>query len=61
VTVIVTLTNGVREEFEAVEELESGWIRCTRPRNTPEPDLPGETTTKYYPLAKVDTVERDTN
>lgn len=56
-TVIVDLTNGVREEFETVEELESGWIRCTRPRKRPEPDLPGEETTKYYPLEKVDAVE----
>ena len=56
-TVVVDLTNGVREEFETVEKLESGWIRCTRPRTRPEPDLPGDETTMYYPIEKVDAIE----
>lgn len=55
-TVVVDLTNGVREEFETVEELHSGWIRCTRPRTRPEPGPPGDETT-YYPLEKVDAIE----
>lgn len=57
-TVIVDLTNGVREEFERVEELESGWIRCTRARTRDRPDLPGDETTRYYPLENVESIER---
>lgn len=60
-TVVVDLVDGTREEFEAVEELESGWLRCTRPRDKPRSDLPGETTTKYYPPERVATVSRQPN
>lgn len=58
-TVVVDFVDGTRREFETAERLESGWLRCTRPRNEPRSDLPGETTTKYYRLETVDAVERD--
>ncbi|MFU8867040.1 hypothetical protein [Natronococcus sp.] len=58
-TVLVTFTDGTRKEFETAEKLESGWLRCTRPRSEPRSDLPGETTTKYYRLEALDAVERD--
>lgn len=54
---IVDLTNGVRKKFETVETLETGWIRCTRSRKRTKPDLPGETTTKYYPPEMIDAVQ----
>ncbi|ELY55751.1 hypothetical protein [Natronococcus jeotgali] len=60
-TVVVALADGTHEAFETVEELESGWLRCRRPRDEPRPDLPGETTTKYYPLESVETVSRERN
>lgn len=54
---IVDLTNGVRKEFETVETLEDGWVRCTRARKRAKPDLPGDETTKYYPLERIDAIE----
>ncbi len=58
-TVVVAFVDGTRKEFETAEALESGWLRCTRPRSKPRSDLPGEETTKYYRLEAVDAVERD--
>lgn len=53
---VVDLTNGVQKTFERVEQLEAGWIRCTRSRTKTKPHHAGDETTKYYPLVDVESI-----